>query len=264
MNIFHFPRGRSRELSTRTDSPFFFHGTETKGRESFVEYGSRPFLERRFNRSPLSRSSLLSSSSFAIPNSSFVVNALERGGKGTVHYLETKKKKKKKKQLSTSEIRETLIFFDRSSSGKGARRKGAIDTLRIKLSFVFWEWRGIRKRRRNSPRSWSIEKKSRGRNRSDWLTRKEIIFIYLFLAWYLSHIHIIQNDRSLSKVEIGNPGKEFLLLLCSQSCETFFQQWTLATSNNAKKLPPPFALYSLRYWISGEFKNFSPNSRTLY
>lgn len=62
-----------------TDSPFFFHGIETKGRESFVEYGSRSFLERRFNRSLLSRSSLLSS--FAIPNSSFVVNALERRGR---------------------------------------------------------------------------------------------------------------------------------------------------------------------------------------
>lgn len=110
-----------------TDSPFFFHGTETKGRESFVEYGSRSFLERRFNRSLLSRS--VPPFLLRHPKLELRGKRARAKGKETVHYLETKKKK----QLSTLEIRETLIFFDRSSSWKGGRRR------KEKARSILWE-----------------------------------------------------------------------------------------------------------------------------
>lgn len=98
-----------------TDSPFFFHGTETKGRESFVEYGSRTPLQ------PVPAISLVPPFLLRHPKLELRGKRARAKGKGTVHYLETKKKKK---QLSTLEIRETLIFFDRKErEGGGEKRR---------------------------------------------------------------------------------------------------------------------------------------------
>lgn len=127
VNIFRFPRGRSRELSTRTTRP-----TPLSSSTGPRQRGERALLNTLVSRTPLQpvpAISLVPPFLLRHPKLELRGKRARAKGKETVHYLETKKKK----QLSTLEIRETLIFFDRSSSWKGGRRR------KEKARSILWE-----------------------------------------------------------------------------------------------------------------------------
>lgn len=204
MNIFHFPRGRSRELSTRTTRPIPLSsstGPRQRGERALLNTA----LERRFNRSPLSRSSLLSS--FAIPNSSFVVNALERRGREPS--ITSKRRRRRNNFPPWRYVK--LWFSSIERKGRGRRKEKArsilwelnsplsfergediswsIDFGKITFIFNVHAKRKMLYVDKKNERSFSIHNCSNKlydrvelRNRPDWLIGKEIIFTRIFVS----------------------------------------------------------------------------------